>query len=165
MHVIGRKAAVFFTIKQHMLTMSTCFWLASDKMYTWYNGINYLRSIQYSEPSVIWLSIIQTLDYPDHQIKIFAIEKTLSELIIWQSEDSFWPKVLWIWLSLLGCNEGAIRLVQGTTPREGRVEVCMNNVWGTVCDNGWDRFDARVVCRQLGFSPAGAHRTIMEKQK
>ena len=51
--------------------------------------------------------------------------------------------------------EGDIRLTEGSTLLDGRVEVCRTNVWGTVCDNGWDIHDARVVCRQLGYSIAG----------
>ena len=56
---------------------------------------------------------------------------------------------------ILGCLEGEVRLVEGTTRLEGRVELCRNNAWGTVCHTSWDKPDARVVCRQLGLSVAG----------
>ena len=48
------------------------------------------------------------------------------------------------------CFHGALRLVGGRSSNEGRVEICINGVWGTVCHSGWSSSDARVVCRQLG---------------
>ena len=37
------------------------------------------------------------------------------------------------------------------------MEICVDNVWGRVCDDSWERVDAAVVCRQLGFSAQGIH--------
>ncbi|XP_078659992.1 scavenger receptor cysteine-rich domain-containing group B protein-like [Branchiostoma floridae x Branchiostoma belcheri] len=46
-----------------------------------------------------------------------------------------------------------IRLVGGSGPNEGRVEVrpADSSRWGTVCHNGFDLKDAEVVCRMLGY--------------
>ena len=40
----------------------------------------------------------------------------------------------------------------GSSAYEGRVEVCIDKVWGTISDDGWIVNDAVVVCRQLGYS-------------
>ncbi len=53
------------------------------------------------------------------------------------------------------CPDGHIRLADSNNEYEGRVEICFNNLYGTVCDDGWDNVDASVVCGQLGFQRKG----------
>ena len=52
----------------------------------------------------------------------------------------------------MACTDGDVRLVDGDRVGRGRLELCMNGEWGTVCRNRFNRPDATVVCRQLGFS-------------
>ncbi|XP_038069987.1 deleted in malignant brain tumors 1 protein-like [Patiria miniata] len=71
--------------------------------------------------------------------------------------------VLWlVFFIIAGTTRGAsgkdpfdvqIRLVGGSSPFEGRVEIRSIN-WETVCDDQWDIKDAQVVCRQLGYGRA-----------
>ena len=55
---------------------------------------------------------------------------------------------------LISYVEFDIRLSDGNTPREGRVEVFYEGIWGTVCDQTWNLADADVVCKQLNLSYA-----------
>ena len=53
------------------------------------------------------------------------------------------------------CSDGDVRLVGGSTEYEGRVEVCINRAWGTICRYSWSTSDSNVVCRQLGHQGLG----------
>ena len=71
--------------------------------------------------------------------------------------------ILYVWVICIiialcnspGCTAGELRLIGGSIELEGRVEICLNNEWGTVCDQMWDDIDAGVVCRQLDLRSTG----------
>ena len=54
-----------------------------------------------------------------------------------------------------------MRLVGSVNMTEGRLEICAEGYWGTVCNDGpndvFDSNAARVVCRQLGFPESGEY--------
>ena len=77
------------------------------------------------------------------------------------------------------CSDGDVRLNRygRTDLPEGRVQVCVNRVWGSVCyststysylqsrtSNTWDVGDTEVVCRQLGYQALGESRIIHFKR-
>ena len=66
---------------------------------------------------------------------------------------------------LVPCSTGQLRLVGANITNAGRVEICLGNVWGTVCDNGWSTTDAAVVCSQLGYSREGESVFVTLKSK
>ena len=49
--------------------------------------------------------------------------------------------------------EGTVRLVDGIVSHRGRVEICRNSRWSTMCTA--DRDFSTVLCRQLGFPSEG----------
>ncbi len=57
------------------------------------------------------------------------------------------------------CEDGDVRLVEGESNNrtmDGRLEICINNAWGTICNNAFRFFDAQVACNQLiGFEREG----------
>lgn len=57
------------------------------------------------------------------------------------------------------CTTHEVRLVDGSSPSEGRLEICLGGTWGTVCDDQFHNVDARVVCKQLGLPYGGAEAT------
>ena len=85
---------------------------------------------------------------PAHMLKM--LESDVNMVKLWVQEYNLTPCI-----QFPECDEGGIRLSEGLTALEGRVEVCRNGSWGTVCISGWNTNDARVVCRQLGLSTAG----------
>ena len=53
------------------------------------------------------------------------------------------------------CSDGELRLQNGSSVREGRVEICVNRAWGTICNHNYGITDAQTICSQQTFSREG----------
>ena len=49
------------------------------------------------------------------------------------------------------CTDNDVRLVDGHSLNEGIVLICMNGVWGILCNSGVGENYVRVVCLELGY--------------
>ena len=69
----------------------------------------------------------------------------------WKALFSYNPSLVTI---IGNCTDGDIRLGDGPELK-GRVEVCINNIWSTICTSHWTDNEATVICSQLGYSQYG----------
>ena len=81
----------------------------------------------------------------------FAVDATIANLYNIYSDTD---------VTYANCTHGDIRLAGSSIVTKGRVELCFNGVWGTICGDGWDIIDANVVCDQLGYYPSGIEMKI-----
>ena len=84
----------------------------------------------------------------EEKLELYATVSSASALYIIAMQHS----VLYTVSPDRECNESDIRLVNGKAVDDGRVEICLDGGWGSVCYDRWDIRDAEVVCRQLGYN-------------
>ena len=58
-------------------------------------------------------------------------------------------------VKIVNCTEGEARLVNGPSTNKGRVEICIDRSWATVCRRGFGYEESRVICGQLGYQRYG----------
>ena len=53
---------------------------------------------------------------------------------------------------IASCSDGQIRLREGSSENEGRVEICSNQRWETISDGLWGDYETEVACNALGYT-------------
>ncbi len=69
--------------------------------------------------------------------------------------------VSFFFIARSNCEEGAVRLVNGSISQQGRIEVCHNNIWGSICGTGFNYTDAYVVCKELDLGVSGQYSILL----
>ena len=64
--------------------------------------------------------------------------------------------------SYSNCTDGDVRLVDGSTNYEGRVEICISKAWGTITYFSGFYNEAQTVCNQLGYNATGKSNEVVE---
>ena len=79
---------------------------------------------------------------------------TAMKLLEWNVKVLDYKQFFIVHINTASCTNGDIRLGDSAVLR-GRIEVCINGTWGTICDHHWTQEEASVVCSHLGYSPYG----------
>ncbi|CAH1773679.1 unnamed protein product [Owenia fusiformis] len=89
-------------------------------------------------------------------IKCYGNESTIDDCVLEWTSNLYWRAPGWFHWSdaSVSCKPHPleVRLADGATASQGRLEVNFNGIWGTVCDDLVTPTDARVVCKMLGYN-------------
>lgn len=58
------------------------------------------------------------------------------------------------------CEDGSIKLSDTAVDSEGRLDLCVDGIWGSIHSDDFNRHDGRVACGQLGYSSDGTSHHI-----
>ena len=84
-------------------------------------------------------------------VKVISAVHSIDVRIYWSSVWTADPSV-----TRVTCKDGDVRLRDGSNELEGRLEICINNAWGTVCQEEFTSVDeASIVCANLGYDNGG----------
>jgi len=116
-------------------------------------GFGYTGRVTYTNydpgPMPFWLN--------SDQVRCSGTEESVEECVhgAWAFHINCWD------YAHISCLTGdAVALFGGGSPREGRLEVYHDGIWGTVCDDRFDAAAAKVVCSSLGFGHVGREMNI-----
>ncbi|XP_041455031.1 neurotrypsin-like [Lytechinus variegatus] len=108
-----------------------------------YPGVDMVGLASGQGTGKIWLDVV----------RCSGIEKRLDECHhdIWGANVCDHADDAGVRCALFPEGNQTLRLMDGETDNEGRLELFLNNEWGTVCDDEFDMNDGKVACRQLGY--------------
>ena len=139
----GHFKASYFKMLNDARVASACLYVRTCQRVRNSKNIATIRDFQ------LHVRVNSTTGYAFHQLKKLQFRN-----IILKSFCAY--DALSVFFLILDTEHRPVRLVGGSSKREGRVEVFFNNNWGTVCHDHWGATDAEVVCRQLGLQYGNA---------
>ncbi|XP_035685696.1 MAM and LDL-receptor class A domain-containing protein 1-like [Branchiostoma floridae] len=118
-----------------------------------------LQTLGNDTPQVVWEQQGQVGDrWVEVEVNLTSFRTAVFQVVIEGEIGSYQGDIAIDDISFSpGCErieEGSVRLEDGTTPNEGRVEIFHNGAWGTVCNSGWTEQSASITCRQGGYKQA-----------
>ena len=85
---------------------------------------------------------------------VLSFHKLYVIFAYWQAHSAL--LCCYLFADQLACTTGAVRLAGGTSPANGRVEVCINGFWTSLCSVNFDTVEANIVCAEVGHQGLGA---------